>query len=158
MRKYRMKDKQNTITRAEGLYGDIIQLPHYEPRSHARMSMYKRAAQFAPFAALTGYGDAIDEAARYTDKGMDLSEDESGRMDRMLAVLEQEMEDPPEIMIRYFMPDEKKAGGSFVETKGKVKKIDDMDRVLVMQDGRRIPLKDIVDMDGKVFGGQYFEE
>lgn len=152
-----MKDKQDTYSRAEDMYGDIIHLPHFEPKTHPRMSMYKRAAQFAPFAALTGYGDAIDEAARYTDKGVERSEDESGRMDRMLAVLEKEMGDLPEITVTYFLPDEKKAGGSFVESKGIVKKIDSIDKALIMNDGLRIPVKDIIDMDGRIFDEQYVE-
>lgn len=137
--------------KAEDLYGDIIQLPHYEPKRHKRMDLYKRAAQFAPFAALTGYGDAIKEAARYTDQGVALSEDEKERMDRLFSILQEKIYEELEIRVIHFVADEKKEGGSFAETTGRVKKIDSTGRELIMNNGNRIWLKDIIDMDGDIF-------
>ena len=145
-----MKKDQKREVGAEALYGDIIHLLHFEPKNHKRMSPYKRAAQFAPFAALTGYGEAITEASRYTEKNIDLSEDASDRMDRKLTFVQEEIEKgmEPEISIVCFRPDVKKDGGIFVEIKGRVKKIDTYEKALVFQDGQRIPIKNIVDMDG----------
>lgn len=147
----RKLDEIKKDQKAEDLYGDIIHLPHYEPKRHERMPLYKRAAQFAPFAALTGYGDAIDEAARYTDDGMDLSEDESSRMDSLVTILQAGMDKAPAICVTHFVPDEKKAGGSYVQTKGRVKKIDPVDRSLVMYGGKKIRLEHIIDMNGDIF-------
>ena len=146
-----MKNEKMAECKAEELYGDIIHLPHYEPKRHKRMDLYKRAAQFAPFAALTGYGDSIDEAARYTDERMDLSEDENSRMDRLITILQAEMDKAPEICVTHFVPDENKTGGSYIVTEGRVKKIDPTDRSLVMYGGKKIRLEHIIDMSGEIF-------
>ena len=149
----RKRDRQTS----EELYGDIISLPHPEPEKHKRMPLYKRAAQFAPFAALTGYGDAVEEAARYTEDYKELSEDETEQMDRKMMILQSKVEgtsgltDFPEIRAVYFRPDEKKVGGAFYEISGRVKKIDGANRQLVMEDGRMIPIKNIIDLDGEIF-------
>lgn len=144
-----MKKDQKMGQRAEDLYGDIIHLPHFEPKNHKRMSLYKRAAQFAPFAALTGYGDAIIEASRFTEKNIDLSEDASDQMDRVIVHLQEEIErgKEPEISMVCFLPDDKKEGGNFMEVTGRVKKIDAYDRALIFQDGQRILIKNIVNID-----------
>ncbi len=131
----------------EDLYGDIIELPHFEPKRHMRMSLYKRAAQFAPFAALTGYGDAVKEVARYTEKGIELSEDEADQMDRKLMLLLSRNSEKPDISFYYFKPDEKKTGGSFCSLTGKIKKIDFINRELCLEDGQRILLENILDME-----------
>ena len=133
-------------SRAEVLYGDIIDLPHYEPKKHERMDLYKRAAQFAPFAALTGYGDAIDEVSRYTDQGMELSEDEKDRLDYLIRTLMQDAEEEPEVSLIHYVPDERKSGGSFKETAGRVKKIDTTKKALIMEDGQMILIEQIIDM------------
>ena len=132
---------------AEELYGDIIGLPHFEPKKHMRMSLYKRAAQFAPFAALTGYGDAVKEVARYTEKGIELSEDEADQMDRKLMLLLSRNSEKPDITFYYFKPDEKKTGGSFCSLTGKIKKIDFVGKELCLEDGQRILLENILDME-----------
>ena len=146
-----MRIEKKADCRLENLYGDIIHLPHYEPKHHKRMDLYKRAAQFAPFAALTGYGEAVDEAARYTVEAMDLSEDENSRMDRLLMILQAKMNEAPVIRVTHFIPDENKAGGSYVETEGRVKKIDPMDKSLVMYGEKKIRLEHIIDMSGEIF-------
>ena len=134
---------------AEDLYGDIIDLPHFEPKNHMRMSLYKRAAQFAPFAALTGYGEAVKEVARYTEKGVELSEDETDQMDRKLMLLLSKDSEKPEITFYYFKPDEKKAGGSFHSLTGRIKKIDLMKKEPSLEEGQRIQLQNILDMEEK---------
>ena len=131
---------------AEDLYGDIIELPHFEPKRHKRMSLYKRAAQFAPFAALTGYGEAVEEVARFTEQGIELSEDETDQMDRKLMLLLSKDENP-DISFSYFKPDEKKCGGSFCTVTGKIKKIDSMKKELCLENGQRILLRNILDME-----------
>lgn len=146
-----MKTEKKQDPGSENLYGDIIHLPHYEPKHHKRMDLYKRAAQFAPFAALTGYGNAIDEAARYTDEAMDLSEDENSRIDRLLMILQAKVNTAPKIRVTHFIPDENKAGGSYIETEGRVKKIDPADKSLVMYGERKIRLEHIIDMSGDIF-------
>lgn len=139
--------RQEKKSRAEEKYGDIIDLPHYEPKNHERMESRKRAAQFAPFAALTGYGDAISEAARYTDSGMELSEDEWNQMDRTLISLQQNAGQAPMVRVVYFKPDRKKEGGSFEEIRGRIRKIDQILKCLIIQDGQKIPFKDIIDIE-----------
>lgn len=142
-------------------YDDIINLPHYEPKNHPRMAPEKRAAQFAPFAALTGYGEAVEEAARYTEREMTLSQDELEELDRKMSILlartgqNASHQDPgaepargPEIRILYFKPDEKKAGGSFREARGRIKKTEYQQRHFLMEDGTKIPFDHIIDLDG----------
>lgn len=145
------RDNPGTV---EDLYGDLLTLPHYEPKNHTRMDLHKRAAQFAPFAALTGYGDAVKEAARYTDHGIDLSEDEADQMDRKLQILMSAPEEEAEVRILYFKADGKKEGGAFLEVNGRLKKIDGLKRELVLEDGSRIPIRDIINMDGMIFDRQ----
>ncbi len=139
--------KQEKKSRSEEKYGDIIGLPHYEPKKHARMDPGKRAAQFAPFAALTGYGDAVSEAARYTETGMDLAEDERERMDMVMGGVMQRIGQKPLVRIVYFEEDGKKEGGSYRELTDRVRKIDMNRSCLIMQDGQKILLKDIIDIE-----------
>ena len=121
-------------------YDDIIDLPR--PKSkHEPMPMSDRAAQFSPFAALTGYGDAIDETARLTDRRIELSEEESAELDykqQYLATL-----DAPTVTVTYFVPDERKSGGAYVTRTGALKRIDELERALVFADGARIAVGDI---------------
>ena len=140
-----MKDEKKQSP--EDLYGDIIDLPHFEPKRHLRMSLDKRTAQFAPFAALTGYGDAVKEVARYTEKGIELSEDEADQMDRKLMLLLSRNSEKPDITVYYFKPDEKKTGGSFCSLTGKIKKVDFINRELCLEDGQKILLENILDIE-----------
>lgn len=126
-------------------YSDIINLPHHVSRNHPRMTMMARAAQFAPFAALTGYDAVIDETARLTDKQVELEEYDNERLNRKLAEL-MEAADPQEITISYFKPDKRKSGGSYITLTGRVKKIDTYERVIYMDVGTKIPLGNIVDI------------
>lgn len=111
-------------------YDDIINLPHYEPKTHPRMSAEKRAAQFAPFAALTGYEDAVGETARLTDDMVELEDSALEELDRRLK---EACGTQKEITITYFVPDERKSGGAYVKIRGQIKKTG-ADRI-VMEDG-----------------------
>ncbi len=130
-------------------YDDIINLPHHESRRHPRMSMLNRAAQFAPFAALTGYDDAIEETSRLTDRMIDLDSDIKVDLDRTMALLRSILDDSgslPQVTITFFIPDVYKDGGSYNTIKTKVKSIDDVERCVILPDGQKIPISNIVDM------------
>lgn len=127
----------------EHRYDDIIGLPHHEPTTRPRMAMENRAAQFSPFAALTGYDDATREEARFVDMKQELSEDMKDMIDAKLAVIEQHIKEQPEISVTYFQPDEKKTGGRYTTVSGNVKKLDGVARVIIMADGTKIPIGDV---------------
>ena len=124
-------------------YDDIIDLPR--PKSkHEPMPMSDRAAQFSPFAALTGYGDAIDETARLTDARIELSEEERAELDykqQYLATL-----DAPTVTVTYFVPDERKTGGAYVTHTGTLKRVDEVESMVVFKDGLRVPLDEVMDI------------
>ena len=129
-----------------GKYDDIIALPHPEPRTHPRMSLHDRAAQFSPFAALTGHSAAIAETGRLTDSRITLDESEMARVDAELQRLQELLPSRPTVSITYFVPDERKAGGSYQTITGKVKRIDTVNGVLLLTDQRVIPIPDIFDV------------
>ena len=119
---------------------------------HPHMPLTDRAAQFSPFAALTGHGEAIRETARLTDSKMELSEEAREYLNARLAFLAENIKEHPEISVTYFLPDERKAGGAYVVKAGPVKKISGHEQELVMRDGTVIPLDDIASIDGEPFG------
>ena len=133
-----------------GPYDDILDLPHPTSKKHPRMSMAARAAQFAPFAALTGYGDAIKETARITDQQLELDENEKALLNEKLQLLRQHLPGKPKITITYFVPDTKKAGGSYQTITGFVKKLQEYERRLIMTNGTIIPLDTIIELYGDV--------
>lgn len=128
-----------------GKYDDIINLPHHVSENHPQMSMQARAAQFSPFAALSGHGDAIKETARLTDSQRDLDEGIIAGLNRALGEIE-EM-DHPDVEISYFVPDVKKQGGHYAVVKGTVKRIDSVAGVLLLINGTRIPLERILNIE-----------
>lgn len=128
-------------------YDDIIHLPHHVSAVHPHMSLSDRAAQFSPFAALTGYHDAIEEAARFTERKKELDENSRAILDGKLQAILNHRDSPMEITVTYFLADPKKSGGSYVSATGVVKKIDPHRRVLIMEHGLDIPVDDIVDLD-----------
>ena len=134
-------------------YRDIIGLPHHVSAKHPHMSLYDRAAQFAPFAARTGYGDAVSEAARLTEEAPELSEAAAGALDRKLAYLLDKAEEQPEVELTLFVPDERKAGGAYETRVVRVRRIDAALRRLETTARESIPLDDIVGMDGDFFAG-----
>ena len=127
-------------------YADIIDLPHHVSRNHPQMSMHDRAAQFAPFAALTGYEAEVGEAARLTAVKRELDAQEAEELNRQLAAIISHLSDRPEVTIEYFVPDERKAGGAYVTVTGRVRHVSLPERVLVMEDGTVIGLGDVVAM------------
>ena len=127
-------------------YDDIINLPHHVSPTRKQMSMHDRAAQFAPFAALVGYDDAVAETARLTESRPELDEQEQRAINECLAYIADHIHEQPVVRIKYFVPDERKSGGAIVEVSGKVKKISATDGTFVMTDGCKIQLSDITDL------------
>ena len=133
-------------TRAEIQYQDIIDLPHHQSPSRPHMSAEDRAAQFAPFAALTGQEAAVSEAGRYTRSPVALAEDQAAILDEKLRLLARHLAERPEISVTYFSPDGKKAGGRYLKQAGRVRKLDLSRRLLVLEDETRILLDQITDI------------
>ncbi len=132
-------------------YDDIINLPHHVSETHSQMPAADRAAQFAPFAALTGYDAAVKETARLTDKRLELDESAKEALNERLRIIAAYLKDRPEVSVTYFQPDAKKDGGSYVTAVGTVKKIGEYERVVAMADGTVIPIDEIFSIDGKIF-------
>ena len=124
-------------------YDDIINLPHHESTKHPKMSLYDRAAQFSPFAALTGHDEAIQETARLTDQRIELDESNKVLINEKLQTIYTSLEDGPEVTFTYFCPDERKKGGSYVTHTGIVKKMDVYTRTIFMEDGTKFAIDDI---------------
>ncbi|MCH3916514.1 MAG: hypothetical protein LKE40_03390 [Spirochaetia bacterium] len=134
-----------------GTYDDIINLPHHVSETRPHMTVIDRAAQFSPFAALTGYDDAVKEAARLTNKRIELDEYTKGVLNDRLQIIAGRTKEQPEITITYFQPDKKKSGGTYITATGSVKKIDGYKRIVVMDDGTTIPIDEIISIDGQIF-------
>lgn len=132
-------------------YQDIINLPHHVSQKRPHMSMTDRAAQFSPFAALTGYDAAIKETARLTDHRMELNEEEQQKISERLTLLKSHLDESPVVEITYFVPDERKSGGEYRTVTGVVKKLNEFHRTLVMTDGTRIPVEEIAELGGVMF-------
>ena len=134
-----------------GKYNEIMGLPHHVSKTRPQMPMSDRAAQFAPFAALTGYDAAIKETGRLTDERIELDVEALSALDMKYQLLMEALDEAPEVTITYFQPDERKAGGKYVSAVGTVKKIDDFERRITMRDGTRIPMDDVLSIDGELF-------
>ena len=132
--------------RMNNRYDEIMELPHHVSKTRPQMPMSDRAAQFAPFAALTGYDSAIKETGRLTDERIELDEEALSALDRKYQLLIEALDDAPEVTIIYFQPDERKAGGQYVSATGTVKKVDTFGRRILLQDGTRIPLDSVYDL------------
>lgn len=132
-------------------YDSILHLPHHVSTKRPQMPMLNRAAQFAPFAALTGYEDAIRETGRRTDEKIELSEEELNVLNRKYQVLVELLEEEHEVSFTYFVPDGAKSGGAYVTKQGIVKKIDGCKRRITLSDGTNIPMDDILEIDGGIF-------
>lgn len=127
-------------------YEDILYLPHPTSQKHPRMSMADRAAQFSPFAALTGYDAVVRETARLTDQRIELDEYEKAALDRQFQKIVKHREENQEITVTFFRPDEKKAGGAYVSVNSAIRKFDEYGKMLIMQDGSKIPIDDIIEL------------
>ena len=139
-----------------GKYDDIIGLPHPISAKHPQMSMHDRAAQFAPFAALTGYEGVIREAGRLTDERIELEESARQELDGKLQMLYDLAEEQPQITVTYFRADEQKTGGAYVTAAGRVKKIRADERQIVLEGDRLIPVDDIFELESDLFRGVTF--
>ena len=140
------RESLNWTSGSMSRYDDIINIPHHVSPTRQRMSMHDRAAQFAPFAALVGYDDAVAETARLTESRPELDEQEQRVINERLAYIADHIHEQPEVRIKYFVPDEYKSGWTIIEVSGKVKKISATDGTIVMADGRKIRLSDITDL------------
>lgn len=129
-----------------GKYDDIMNLPHHVSDYHKPMPMSARAAQFAPFAALSGHDDAIAETARITERLKELSDDEKYRLSRLLNLA---LENEEVVVISYFIPDKSKSGGTYKRLEGKIKDRDECDNTLMMTDGTTIPVNFISEIEFK---------
>lgn len=134
-----------------GKYDDIINLPHPTSQKRPRMSVQDRAAQFSPFAALTGYDAAIRETARLTEERIELNEYEQAVLDQRITLLQEHLKDLPEVTITYFQPDERKEGGKYRSLTGVVKKIDPYERQIILADQSRIPIESILNLESELF-------
>lgn len=132
-------------------YDDIINLPHHVSKKHPQMSLYMRSAQFAPFAALTGYEDAIKETAREVQERIEIDEELRTILDSKLQIIIENIKFKPEISITYFVPDLKKDGGEYVTVSGIVKKIDMYNQLIYLVNNIQISTNEIIDISGNIF-------
>ena len=126
-------------------YDEIINIPHFDPK-HERMSMTERAAQFSPFAALTGYSESVKETARLTKGKIELSEDMKNEIDMKLQLIEEHIKKKPEIRVLYFIKDKKKSGGDYNVFTGVIRRIDKVNGKLIFMDKTIIAVTDIIDI------------
>lgn len=131
----------------ENAYEDMLELPHPVSKTHPQMPRRDRAAQFAPFAALTGYEEAVREAARLTEEKRMLDEDNKEQLDWKLRCLQEKEKEKPAITVTYFLKDEKKKGGKYVNVTGILKKIDDYKHQIILEKGEEILMEDIVSLE-----------
>ena len=132
-------------------YDDIINLPHHISKKHPQMSLYARSAQFAPFAALTGYEDAVRETARETCEQIDIDEELKNILDSKIQLLIEQINLKPEVSITYFLHDLKKEGGVYNVVNGIINKIDTYKQCIYLVDKTEIPIKDIIDISSNIF-------
>lgn len=132
-------------------YDEIINLPHHKSKTRAPMPIYNRAAQFAPFAALTGYEAAVAETARRTEPKRELDGDEIAVLNNKIGLILEHIDELPQVKITYFIADERKSGGRYAENCGTVRIIDSVAKVIIMSDETRIPIDDIFAVDGDLF-------
>lgn len=147
-----MKEKNVFIEKETHKYDDIINLPHHVSAKHPQMELLDRAAQFSPFAALTGHEDSIRETARRTEEFLELEEDKKEQLDEKIHVLQENLWKKPEIIVTYFVPDEKKDGGAYVTHRGRIRKIDTYRHRLLFEDGTDVGMQYIFEIDGEMFG------
>lgn len=136
-------------------YDDIINLPHHVSKKHPQMSLHDRAAQFSPFAALTGHKAAINETARLTDEKQILSEDVIAKLNEQLNLIKENIGTNQTVTITYFVPDYKKSGGAYISHTGVVKKIDEYNHTVILTDKTVIPIEQISEMQSDIFSEIY---
>ena len=132
-------------------YDDIINLPHHVSSTRPQMSMIDRAAQFSPFAALTGYDAAIKETGRLTDEKIELDEEALSNLNMKFQILFEKLDEQPDIAITYFKPDETKSGGAYLTTTDKIKKVDEYERIITTANGTKIPMDDVTNLESEIY-------
>ena len=132
-------------------YDEILNLEHHKSKKHPPMSLYARSAQFAPFAALTGYEDAVLETAREVGERIDIDEELRNILDSKIQILTEQIKKKPELIFTYFVPDITKDGGAYVNVTGIIKKIDTINRIIILEDQTEIPINEIIDISGDIF-------
>jgi hypothetical protein len=142
----------------ENKYGTIINHPHHVSERHPPLSRASYAAQFSPFAALTGYDSIVSETARITDEKPDLDEDAKELLSRKLTVVLNHIADKPAITVTYFLPDRKKDGGKLVTVKGTVRRYDELEKIIHMEDGAKIPVNSLMEISGEIIEASLPEE
>ena len=138
-------------------YDDIINHPRWNPKKHPRMSMESRNAQFAPFAALTGYEDAVKETARLTDRRIEIDEGLKEVINNKLQYVLENGNINPIVEITYFLPDERKKGGKYVEKIGQIKKVDSVEGYIIFKDKVKIRIDDVININGEIFKAEDYE-
>lgn len=134
-----------------GNYDDIIDLPHHVSETHPPMSRADRAAQFSPFAALTGYDAAVRETARVTERRIELDEGVKAELNARLNCILEHLPEHPQVSITYFVPDEKKSGGAYRTVTGTVRKLDSFAKTLTLVDGTVVSMEEMVHVEGNLF-------
>ncbi len=134
-----------------GKYNDIIDLPHHVSETHPPMSRADRAAQFSPFAALTGYDAAVRETARVTERRIELDEGVKAELNARLNCILEHLSEHPQVSLTYFVPDEKKSGGAYRTVTGAVRKLDSVAKNLTLADGTVVPMEEMVHVEGNLF-------
>ena len=132
-------------------YDDIIDLPHHVSETHPPMSRADRAAQFSPFAALTGYDAAVRETARVTERRIELDEGVKAELNARLNCILEHLSEHPQVSLTYFVPDEKKSGGAYRTVTGAVRKLDSVAKTLTLADGTVVPMEEMVHVEGDLF-------
>ena len=138
-------------------YNDIINLPHHVSEKHVRMTIEERSAQFAPYAALTGYEGQVKETARLTDRRIELDEELKVILDMKIQVIQELISNKPELEVTYFIPDDKKDGGRYETILDNINKIDIYKQQMIMQNGAIIDIKEIIDINSNIFKNLKFE-
>lgn len=135
----------------EHKYDDIINLPHPISTRHPQMSLLDRAAQFSPFAALTGHEEAIKETARVTEERIELDEDRKERLDERLQMIREKLSEKTKLTFTYFQPDERKSGGAYLTVTGVVKKIDEYEHRIWLDNGSSLLIENLFSIEGEMF-------
>ena len=139
-------------------YEDIVNLPPHISKKHPQPSMMDRAARFAPFAAITGYEEMVLEEARVTEERIDLDEGALLLLNEKLNMIQEFLDEEPEVTITYFEPDKRKSGGAYVSVTGTVKRIDEYEHLVIMDDGKKIRISEIYNLHSELFYSLGVEE
>lgn len=131
----------------EHRYDDIINMPHHQSVKRAHMSLHDRAAQFAPFAALSGHEETLEETARLTDEKIILDETSIDKINETLCEINSHLSEKWNVSITYFRPDKMKSGGAYLTDIGTIKKIDEIEKVITMDNGMRILMENIIKIE-----------